>query len=413
MSQMQIVIDGDNQKIAKLTVDLENEKNTNKNNDELNKSNNQSSLREIKELLKKKSDDYEILKQMVVDKDKQIKKLEEIHKKEVSTLKISKTESDDALNRVTAENTKLKDKDNTLMEIFKLLKENIGHAIDVKKSSNENLTCDNCQMICTSSLELKDHKDNQHKEVISEVQTDQVISCDECEYTNTSEDNVLNHKIAQHQKHFCNKCGFVTESLSDLMSHLNDNHTNTSSQTSQFTCRKCTQTFATRANLNTHLNTHKVPNFCICDYCGFKAETIEALDIHIQSYHKIVRNKNINRVTNTNSASAQRNSHTVNTVSAQERLENGLCRRWIEGNCRFNQNCRYTHIKICKFQERCRSPFDCQFYHYNQSNAHFLLQFQTQQRIYPRVQQVPVTNQTFYMRSQDFPPLYRRGQGRQ
>ena len=59
---------------------------------------------------------------MVTDRDKAIKKLEETHKKEVDELKLQKRASDDDLNIATQENTKLKDKETTLVDIFKCMK---------------------------------------------------------------------------------------------------------------------------------------------------------------------------------------------------------------------------------------------------------------------------------------------------
>ena len=55
------------------------------------------------ETLKKKNEDYEIVKQMVVDRDKTIKKMEDNHKKEFNDLKTQKKASDDALNKSTQE----------------------------------------------------------------------------------------------------------------------------------------------------------------------------------------------------------------------------------------------------------------------------------------------------------------------
>ena len=71
------------------------------------------------EILKKKDEEYEIMKRRVIERDNDIKKLEETHKKEVDDLKLQKRGSDDALNIAAQENTKLKDKESTLVDIFK------------------------------------------------------------------------------------------------------------------------------------------------------------------------------------------------------------------------------------------------------------------------------------------------------
>ena len=48
------------------------------------------------------------------------------------------------------------------------------------------------------------------------------------------------------------------------------------------------------------------------------------------------------------------------------------CYRFVHILC-FSDLCRYAHIEICRFQDRCRSPLDCRFYHFNLSNATFLV----------------------------------------
>ena len=62
------------------------------------------------------------MKQLVVDKDKTIKKLQESNTKEVNRLMIEKKASDDALSCATRENTRIKDKEGTLVDVFKCMK---------------------------------------------------------------------------------------------------------------------------------------------------------------------------------------------------------------------------------------------------------------------------------------------------
>ena len=83
-------------------------------------SNQVSSLQKV---IKKKTEDYELLKQLVLDRDRKIKKLEEANKKEISNLHLDKKSSEDTLARLTDENTKLKDKEPTLIEVFTTMKE--------------------------------------------------------------------------------------------------------------------------------------------------------------------------------------------------------------------------------------------------------------------------------------------------
>ena len=59
--------------------------------------------------LKKRNEEYELIKQMVVERDKTIKKLQENHKKDIQNLSLEKEALGDELNRVTEENPMLKD----------------------------------------------------------------------------------------------------------------------------------------------------------------------------------------------------------------------------------------------------------------------------------------------------------------
>ena len=82
-----------------------------------------NSATDFQDILRRKNEQHEIVKEMVVDRDKTIKKMEETHKKEVNSLQKEKKASDDTLSCVTEENTKLKDKEKTLLDIFKCMKQ--------------------------------------------------------------------------------------------------------------------------------------------------------------------------------------------------------------------------------------------------------------------------------------------------
>ena len=75
----------------------------------------------LQKALKKKNEEYELLKQMVMDRDRNIKRIEEANKKEINNILIEKKATNDTLARLTDENTKLKDKETTLIEVFKTM----------------------------------------------------------------------------------------------------------------------------------------------------------------------------------------------------------------------------------------------------------------------------------------------------
>ena len=117
---------------------------------------------------------------MVQEKDKTIKKLEDSRAKDIAALKVEKKASEDALSCSTRENTRLKDKENTLMEIFKSMKK----FMDINSSENDNgesnvsLSCDEC------SETFKDIENSHHE-----------FQCDQCNFRDNKEENVLNHEI--------------------------------------------------------------------------------------------------------------------------------------------------------------------------------------------------------------------------
>ena len=216
-----------------------------------------------------------------------------------------------------------------------------------------------------------------------------MIFCDEFDYRNEVEENVLNHKIAMHTNHYCNKCGFVTESVAELMNHLHDKHNMNNSQSNQSKCKRCNLSFSSLSELHTHIRTHdrinNRTNHFGCNYCGFKAISLQALDVHIQSFHKIYNSRRANSHSNSFSRNPSSSRHTT-------RLENGICRSWSNGTCNFNDSCKYAHIRICNFQENCRFQSNCRFFHFSKNNLPFLC----------RMTSPP---QTFQLRNQEFPPL--------
>ena len=97
---------------------------------EVNKDTHQISA--LKETITKKNEEQELVKQMVVDCDKQIKKMEELHKNELTSLKVDKKTAEDSLNCAIEETTKLREKDNTLMDIFRCMNSSWTHTNALK-----------------------------------------------------------------------------------------------------------------------------------------------------------------------------------------------------------------------------------------------------------------------------------------
>ena len=118
----------------------------------------------MKESYDKKIEEYEVVKQIVVDRDRKIKKIEELNKKEIGTLKLEKKAAEDALGRATEESTKYKEKENTLLEVFKCMKQLMDSKLPETDSpasvSNHkpHFVCEKCNYTFTSEALLNDHQ---------------------------------------------------------------------------------------------------------------------------------------------------------------------------------------------------------------------------------------------------------------
>ena len=214
---------------AKLTLDEKLKELSDKTNQVLNL---QNELNKIKSEANKKQsenvnanlkDEYEIVKQMVIDKDKVIKSLREKHEKELAALKIDKKASEEALGCATRENVAMKDKESTLIDIFKRMKTYIENYHDHDKQlatldkPNEVYSpskCEKCEQSFTSELTLKEHVEATHKK----------FTCEHCNYSDFKEVNVENHMVTLHSEFKCHLCNFVSNSGESLDKHLTSEH---------------------------------------------------------------------------------------------------------------------------------------------------------------------------------------------
>ena len=207
-----------------------------------------------------------------------------------------------------------------------------------------------------------------------------MFKCEECSFEDTVEENVLNHTITKHSRYTCELCDFQTKDEGTLIEHETDIHKKT-----KHTCNKCTLYFNSMTKLNEHKTKKHQESAFPCDYCKFKGVSIQALDKHIQSFHKINKDKNIDirNVTGKQACNFSDPSHSntccdrepgqpSNFFTPKERLQNGACRKWNESVCPFADLCRYAHVVVCSFQETCRNPQNCRFYHINRNNIDFL-----------------------------------------
>ena len=238
--------------------------------------------------------------------------------------------------------------------------------------------CNKCDQIFSQEKELKEHEQSAH----DKQHNKNLFSCDECKFSDMIEENVLNHKIKKHTIHTCNLCDYKCNDERDLEHHIQDIH-----KVTKLACNICQQVFSSLTNLNDHKKKKHEAKTYPCDHCGHKANNLEKLDEHIENYHKIKKSlpgfssKFINKApcdfkipspSHSSSCCDRDQGPRMKIYSPEQRIQNGPCKNWNENFCHFSDLCRYAHIEPCKFQERCFSPANCTFFHFNRSNASFL-----------------------------------------
>ena len=153
--------------------------------------------------------------------------------------------------------------------------------------------------------------------------------------------------------------------------------------------------------LKEHQRKHKNQTRINCDHCGLALESIADLDQHLNSYHNI-RPKHPNStikndvVTNSLQRNVPTNHTMTNNFSVNDKVNNGPSFNWKEGRCRFGDTCKYAHIDICRFQDKCRASNSCNFYHFSKNNTSFLVN-----------QVLSNSHKSFQLNHKEFPPLQR------
>ena len=143
-----------------------------------------------------------------------------------------------------------------------------------------------------------------------------------------------------HSKFDCDMCAFVARTEEVLESHKSECHFILDSE----------------IKLQDHKSKKHEANKYHCDYCGFAASTLAQLDLHIGSYHNI--KKNLPKIIRRDLEDLM---HWMK--SGRMVLVEILMTVHVDSS---------THVKLCMFQERCRSPDSCRFFHTNHSNIAFL-----------------------------------------
>ena len=132
---------------------------------------------------------------------------------------------------------------------------------------------------------------------------------------------------ADGKKHICRACNHEEKTQKDLMEHIK-NHSDK--------CKDCGTVFMNSAGLKRHMNLYHAQIGQKCSDCNYIAGSDGQLNNHIYFKH---------------------------LERAEIPPETQVCRYFIMNSCRFGSNCRFRHIKICRFQNNCRWGSSCNFYH--------------------------------------------------
>ena len=348
-------------------------------------------MNDTNDIINEKNEEIERGKLIIQEKEKNIKKIKEAHKKEVQEIQRERIAAQEDLNSLKKENNNIKDKENTLLEIFGMLKK----FVKIDDNSTDNITtdpsvanitktaecstspqtysCKNCKLVASSMDVLNKHIREEHivtkypcldcnfqalSMAVLRAHQDShgaraktFIKCDECVFTTSSENNLEVHKSKKHSQFVkCKLCEKEYNTESELLVHEELDHNK-----SKFICQECTRIFPSSKKLQDHMQyQHGVVSHYPCDYCGYKFENITDLDEHIAGTHMIVQNNKPNKDVDMRDLSDREPCNPSSPTHTSN-----CCDRKPRGTSK-------TPPKVCHFQEYCRYGSEyCRFFHYN------------------------------------------------
>ena len=269
-----------------------------------------NSSNDLQDIIKRKNEQIEIVKDMVVDRDKTIKKMEEAHMKEINVLQKEKKATDDNLSCATEENTKLKDKEKTLLDIFKCMKQymdeqlNKSSSPDSSGSGSDNYSCNGCGQRFINIGDLSLHNRTEHVLSLKICQTCRFEAksnyeyenhvkthtnmkshvCGVCQFSASNGQNLSSHLRTKHSKQKCDHCNFLANKEIDLDEHIQQTHGACSKQNQKFYCDECMfADYSEEKVLNHKIEKHSIN---ICELCDFETTSEENMKEHVQETHK-------------------------------------------------------------------------------------------------------------------------------
>ena len=149
---------------------------------------------------------------------------------------------------------------------------------DIKKSTLEELKCDECDFKSESKRSIRMHKAKLHEPSI--------LSCTECNIKLKSKDALKYHRERKHKKFICEICDVTANTARNLKMHKEKEHTKSTSKKllkPDFSCKQCNY----EGNSSTLLKAHTSSKHAVakCNFCDFKSSTPKDVRIHNLKKH--------------------------------------------------------------------------------------------------------------------------------
>lgn len=176
----------------------------------------------------------------------------------------------------------------------KRIKEFLDHNETVHSFS-----CDYCPLKFVTSLALKKHSEDKHKnethchkckiefsqeELHRHVKNPHPFDCDECDFHFITEERLKYHGMNLHDKEetiatVCSECSVTIEELEDFLNHIEVKH--------REECDNCNLSFIDEVSLNKHVESEHPKKELICCQCGQNFADVEVdYEKHIEIEHK-------------------------------------------------------------------------------------------------------------------------------
>ena len=168
-------------------------------------------LRENEKSVEEVEENFETARKMYLEKEKELEKLRETHAKDMGKEGLDRMKLEDSVRRVTQENERLKNKDETYFSIFECLNQFLdskGFKISKVGEVNDAHVTQGCR-----------------EEMKQQAKTKVIYVCKECEQETNSKEELETHKRNSHKiTHKCNVCSFKTDVEAEFAKHKTSAH---------------------------------------------------------------------------------------------------------------------------------------------------------------------------------------------